>query len=254
MGTAAMGSPLAPGTVQHIAVLTALLWDRAGACLGAGPGRQRTPGDTSNGCSHLRWAGWGPAVPSLPWGGPSGAGGCREQHGSSRGGVKKTNGISRNSSSGGWCWPCLSRGAPRATEAALAPRVQWPLLALTGCWGALLLPGPGPWPAPFLRRALQLPGPAVSTPRPHFGSKRMFQGVATPRQHPLTPLGFLCSGVFSDGRDTYLIEPQAGAEHEQVSSPLPQFPHRRVWLWLRGVVGHGLGDTGSWRTGAVGCW
>ncbi|KAL2295174.1 hypothetical protein Nmel_018331, partial [Mimus melanotis] len=57
-------------------------------------------------------------------------------------------------------------------------------------------------------------------------------------------------GVFSDGRATYLIEPQAGAEHEQVSGgtamSLPEHPKAdlRVWLWPGDSPGTAMGTRG----------
>ncbi|NXY38785.1 ADA11 protein, partial [Pomatorhinus ruficollis] len=54
-------------------------------------------------------------------------------------------------------------------------------------------------------------------------------------------------GVFSDGRATYLIEPQAGAEHGQVSggtaTGLPEHPKAALWVCL--CPGDSHGDTGT---------
>lgn len=165
-----------------------------------------------------------------------------------------------------WCWGCPSSGGSLGavgTRHTLRGPGSEPQSPQPGCgpWGcgagrdprlrarrrsagrggALLLPGPDPGAAPLLRRSLQLPGPAVSTPLPTGGPG----GRAPP--HPDTPRS-VCSGVFSDGRATYLIEPQAGAEHGQVSGGtamgLPEYPGAALRVCL--CPGDRHGDMETW--------
>ncbi|NXG82174.1 ADA11 protein, partial [Stercorarius parasiticus] len=53
-------------------------------------------------------------------------------------------------------------------------------------------------------------------------------------------------GVFSDGRATYLIEPQAGAEHGQAASPTPRTPN----IPQKGPQ-HPFAGGGGWRRGRL---
>lgn len=116
----------------------------------------------------------------------------------------------------------LVRGAAACAAAGrMGPRgrgrvrpAQPSLPAPAGRRGALLLPGLDPGAAPLLRGSLQLPRPAVSAPHCQAHQKWGW-GWCTPCT--LSPPVSLCSGVFSDGRATYLIEPQVGAQHGQVS-------------------------------------
>ena len=73
---------------------------------------------------------------------------------------------------------------------------------------------------------------------PNPGSELCSQSRAVGR----TSWGFPCSGVFSDGRDIFLLEPQEGTEHGEVSGdphPASVFPLKGTWPWGRGDTGVG---------------
>lgn len=110
--------------------------------------------------------------------------------------------------------------------------------------GPLLLPGEAPREPPLLCRPLHLPGAAVSMGRERAGAGEGKSLPPWPWGCTVGTCASLCSGVFSDGNFTYIVEPREmsrSQEPPQVSpSRSPLTPQLRTcaspWLVPKAVA------------------